>query len=351
MKLDPTKPDDPLVWSIKDQGASKAGVWGTPALWKDVLYTDTNGGRLLGIDRATGAIRWEKKLPGPTWQSPVVVDDVLIVGDCSGVLHAYDVSDTTIDPPELWTVKLERLHRVDPRGVERSHLRRGPRRSVLRHRRCRQGAGHPAERAAPGHIRPTEAADRRQGLTVSRWCWAAPARRRPRASRSTITPQDAPGPETDTCVMSRRGWRYAPGTSSTGGSHGAIEDDQAAPTAAAAAGGDRAGRHHGVPSAVARPWRSVRGHHRPHGPQRRPVRVLRRRGLPAAVPEQLVHPARSHHPDRAAGGAEPGVHAGQHQLGAHRPDRVEPQRRLQPRVDDPGPGPRARARPPPAPRR
>ncbi len=106
MKLDPTKPDNPLVWSIKDQGASKAGVWGTTALWKDVVYTDTNGGRLLGIDRATGAIRWEKKLPGPTWQSPVVVDDVLIVGDCSGVLHAYDVSDTTIDPPELWTVKL-----------------------------------------------------------------------------------------------------------------------------------------------------------------------------------------------------------------------------------------------------
>ena len=81
-------------------------VWGTTALWKDVVYTDTNGGRLLGIDRATGAIRWEKKLPGPTWQSPVVVDGVLIVGDCSGVLHAYDVSDTTIDPPELWTVKL-----------------------------------------------------------------------------------------------------------------------------------------------------------------------------------------------------------------------------------------------------
>jgi hypothetical protein len=72
MKLDPTKPDNPLVWSIKDQGASKAGIWGTTALWKDVVYTDTNGGRLLGIDRATGAIRWEKKLPGPTWQSPVV---------------------------------------------------------------------------------------------------------------------------------------------------------------------------------------------------------------------------------------------------------------------------------------
>jgi outer membrane protein assembly factor BamB len=37
----------------------------------------------------------------------VVVDDVLLQGDCSGVLHAYDVSDPKADPPELWTVQLE----------------------------------------------------------------------------------------------------------------------------------------------------------------------------------------------------------------------------------------------------
>jgi hypothetical protein len=106
MKLDPAKPDDPLLWSIPDHDVNPAGMWATPALHKDVVYAATNGGRLLGIDRATGAIRWTKKLPGPTWQSPVVVDDVLIEGDCDGVLHGYDVSDTTVDPPELWTVTL-----------------------------------------------------------------------------------------------------------------------------------------------------------------------------------------------------------------------------------------------------
>ena len=47
MKLDPTKPDDPLVWSLKDQGAGKAGVWATPALGDGVVYFATNGGRLL----------------------------------------------------------------------------------------------------------------------------------------------------------------------------------------------------------------------------------------------------------------------------------------------------------------
>jgi len=106
MKLDPSRPDNPLVWSVADNDYNPGGVWATPALHKDVVYDATNGGRLLGIDRETGAVLWEKKLPGPTWQSPVVVDDVLIEGDCNGVLHAYDVSDTAVDPPELWTVEI-----------------------------------------------------------------------------------------------------------------------------------------------------------------------------------------------------------------------------------------------------
>ncbi len=46
------------------------------------------------------------QLAGPTWHSPVVVDDVLIMGDCAGVLHGFDVSDTAMAPTELWTVHL-----------------------------------------------------------------------------------------------------------------------------------------------------------------------------------------------------------------------------------------------------
>ena len=36
----------------------------------------------------------------------MVVDDVLIYGDCNGVLHGYDVSDTSVAPPQLWEVRL-----------------------------------------------------------------------------------------------------------------------------------------------------------------------------------------------------------------------------------------------------
>jgi outer membrane protein assembly factor BamB len=106
MKLDPANPDDPLVWSLPVQDARPGGVWATPALYGDMVYVATDGGVLLGITRDTGTVVWTKTLPGPVWQSPVVVDDVLIQGDCAGTMHAFDVADPTIDPPELWQVEI-----------------------------------------------------------------------------------------------------------------------------------------------------------------------------------------------------------------------------------------------------
>lgn len=106
VKLDPRRADNPLVWRVHDTDGRPAGAWGTPALHRDVAIFDTNGGEVLGIDRATGTVRWRFDLPGPTWQSPVVVDDVLLIGDCAGVLHAYDVADTTVMPKPLWQVRL-----------------------------------------------------------------------------------------------------------------------------------------------------------------------------------------------------------------------------------------------------
>lgn len=110
MKLDPTADvaagEDPLVWSFSDNATRPAGIWGTPALHDDTIYVGTNGGRLIGLDRDTGAVIWEKDLPGPLWASPVVVDDVLLIGDCAGTFHAYDVANTRVEPPELWAMEL-----------------------------------------------------------------------------------------------------------------------------------------------------------------------------------------------------------------------------------------------------
>ena len=103
IKLDPRQPDDPLVWSVADS----AGFWTTPALYEDIVIAASDGGTVYAVDRQTGAVRWTFELPPPTWQSAVVVDGVLVQGDCEGGLHAYDLSDTTAAPPELWSVDLD----------------------------------------------------------------------------------------------------------------------------------------------------------------------------------------------------------------------------------------------------
>ncbi len=106
LKLDPSKPDDPLVWGVQANSGIKSGVWATPAIHRDILIVATDDGEILGLDRSDGSQRWALELPGPTWQSPVVVDDVLLQGDCLGVMHAFDVSDTLTTPPELWSLNL-----------------------------------------------------------------------------------------------------------------------------------------------------------------------------------------------------------------------------------------------------
>jgi hypothetical protein len=109
MKLNPRRPRAPLVWSIpvREIGfGGKGGIWSTPALDRELVYVATNAGGLIAVERSTGKVRWRLPLPGPTWSSPVVVDNVLLEGDCRGVLHAFDVRNQRSAPPELWDVSL-----------------------------------------------------------------------------------------------------------------------------------------------------------------------------------------------------------------------------------------------------
>jgi len=110
IKLDPRsdgQTSDPVVWSqeVTKLSGGVSGVWATPCIYKDMLYVPTHGGALLGLDRQTGEIVWSKTLTEHAWGSCVVVDKTLIVGDTYGTLHAWDVSDTRVDPPVVWEYK------------------------------------------------------------------------------------------------------------------------------------------------------------------------------------------------------------------------------------------------------
>jgi WD40 repeat protein len=106
IKLDPTEPENPIVWSFFDNQRRGGGIWSTAAIAKGVVVTTTDGGRVVGLDQQTGEELWQFALPAPLWQSPVIVDDVLIQGDCSGVLHGYDARNLRTLPVELWAISL-----------------------------------------------------------------------------------------------------------------------------------------------------------------------------------------------------------------------------------------------------
>jgi outer membrane protein assembly factor BamB len=105
-KLDPRNKTNPIVWKLDESTHLKGGIYGTPGISGNMVYVATDSGRLIGLDRTTGAIRWERRLPNPTWGSPVIVDHTLLIGDCKGFFHAFDVTDPLHAPPEKWSLEL-----------------------------------------------------------------------------------------------------------------------------------------------------------------------------------------------------------------------------------------------------
>ena len=106
MKLDPTRPQDPVVWSREANEGLGSGVWATPALTDALLIVATDGGEVLGLDRDSGEEHWRLELPGPLWSSPVVVDDVLVQADCDGNVHAFDLVEGGGEPELRWSLFL-----------------------------------------------------------------------------------------------------------------------------------------------------------------------------------------------------------------------------------------------------
>lgn len=96
MALDPARPGDPVRWSLDAPEigfAGAGGSWSTPAVWQGSVFFTTAAGRVLRVDAETGQITWEAQIAAPSIGSPVIVDGVLVQGDCSGTLHAWAIGE------------------------------------------------------------------------------------------------------------------------------------------------------------------------------------------------------------------------------------------------------------------
>ncbi len=114
MKLDPGRPDDPVVWSVQIGGFEPdGGMLGTPAYHRGVVYDTFTEGGWVAVDAKTGRLLSQTALPGPTWMSPVPIAHQLLVADCSGVLHDFDIHDPK-KPKELWRVQLDGCEESTP---------------------------------------------------------------------------------------------------------------------------------------------------------------------------------------------------------------------------------------------
>ncbi len=116
MRLDPSRPDDPMLWRLdipEVPGAEGAdgGVWATPAVYADVIYVPTNSGRLLTVALEDGTVLSNEFLGGPLWSSPVVVEEPggpawLVLATCGRPsVRGYTLDDPA-EPRLRWEVAM-----------------------------------------------------------------------------------------------------------------------------------------------------------------------------------------------------------------------------------------------------
>lgn len=105
-KLNPFQPKDPVAWKLDyPRAPGKYGLWATPALYRDHLYTLAHTGDFWVVDTASGQVTYREKFSFHSWSSPVVIDDQLLVADCQGRLRRYDLTNPA-QPQPVWHMRL-----------------------------------------------------------------------------------------------------------------------------------------------------------------------------------------------------------------------------------------------------
>lgn len=133
LRLDPMRPDDPVLWRLDISSVTPSasttqpstseedrpdgrdledgGVWATPAVYDAMIYVPTHSGRLLVVDLDDGTVLSSESLGGPLWSSPVVVEEAdgpawLIQATCARAsVRGYTLEDPAA-PVLRWVVPM-----------------------------------------------------------------------------------------------------------------------------------------------------------------------------------------------------------------------------------------------------
>ncbi len=116
IRLDPTRPADPVLWrldipAVQGVAGADGGVWATPAVYDEYVYVPTNSGRLLVVDLQDGTVLSNEFIGGPLWSSPAIVEEPggpawLVQGTCGRPsVRGYSLEDPAA-PTLRWEVPM-----------------------------------------------------------------------------------------------------------------------------------------------------------------------------------------------------------------------------------------------------
>jgi outer membrane protein assembly factor BamB len=85
------------AWKFVTGYATQNSYTSSPAVTNNVILVgtaqpnrkDPESGRLIALNKTTGALLWETALPKPVLSSPSVAGDYVVVGDMDGTVRAY----------------------------------------------------------------------------------------------------------------------------------------------------------------------------------------------------------------------------------------------------------------------
>jgi len=83
---------DVPIWKFPQEKPAGNWFWASPIVNEGIVYAGCLDGKLYAIEAETGGKLWEFDAESPIVSSPVLIDNLLIVTDESGIVYVFDLS-------------------------------------------------------------------------------------------------------------------------------------------------------------------------------------------------------------------------------------------------------------------